>query len=370
VTAPAIPVSGEWVTNGFDVPANHVREDQQPRAPVVRERPRMSIVLPFIEREVPQVLRLLDWMVELSGQLKRTVYLLPFKGLVANKKIYDQIFGAAERAFSDVQVIADNEGVTSDWKVDAKIRDAAGPNSLFRQAAWFFHFKPMLGPWLYLEPDCVPLKPTWADDLEAAYVTSATAGKPFFGAGMRSQTGEAYLNGAAIYPQNAVTLAASLVTRTMWKEYPEMETSFDMAGGKEVLRKSQITDLIQLDYRSADPKPKPGALLFHGDKDGKLINSGSKTRNNGCRTSAIRPDITTRASAQKVSKRKAVKINVAPNGDVSLHDIESAVGPVTTIGDQIRLHVRALSDLATNSNRKVRILAELRKTTLLPRIAR
>ena len=144
-------------------------------------------MLPFIEREIPRVLRLLNWIMTLSGQLNRTIYLLPFKGIDISKvRIH------AAKAFSDVQEIKDNEGVATDWQQDEKVRDAAGPNSLFRQAAWYFHFKKELGPWLYLEPDCVPLTKTWDNEIETAY---QSCGKPFMGARMKSQTGDEYLNG-------------------------------------------------------------------------------------------------------------------------------------------------------------------------------
>lgn len=364
----------------------------------------MSIVLPFIEREVPQVLRLLDHMVQLSGQLDRTVYLLPFKGLDV-----DDIKKAARKAFADVQVIQDGEGVSSDWRNDDKIRDAAGPNSLFRQAAWFFHFKPALGPWLWLEPDCVPLTKNWDDEMETAYRAS---GKSIMGVAMKwkhSQT--EYLNGAAVYPQNLIAIAPAMVTRTMWQQFPEMEIGFDVAGGAGVVRQAHITDLIQLDYRSAEPKPRTGAVLFHGDRSGKLIEtlSGAAPRPESGRGEKVgRP---TKRPAQNVSKRRKggdvewpgstrehngaekVLTSFAANyfdagpvaiGGTGLHGIKCTCverdfpcpfhfrdNENVTVGDQIRAHVGALVALATNQNRKTRtrdiLLRELRKAKLIPR---
>jgi hypothetical protein len=378
-----LPPSGEWVSGGFDVPVAAAPSIDVPTVSVPRPPARLSIVLPFIEREIPRVLRLLDYMEQLSGQLKRTVYLLPFKGLDIRL-----VTSRAEKAFADVQVIKDSEGVSSDWVKDEKIRDAAGPNSLFRQAAWYFHFKPMLGPWLYLEPDCVPLVATWDDQLEAAYRLS---GRPFLGAPMKWQNGDEYLNGAAIYPQNAVTLAPLLVTRTMWNEFPEKEIAFDIAGGPEVLRRSNFTDLIQLEYRSDAPAVRNGAVLFHGDRSGKLFETLSGGDAVGTRRqleTAAAEEIKQAASsrAQKSSKRKGdekhdrrksksrrtnTPAKVATNGAADVPAIAPAPTfqyPAPTLGDEIRHGVNLLVTLSNGqASRKARILRELRKARLAPR---
>lgn len=204
-------------------------------------------------------------MAELSGCQAGRIYLLPAKGI---NSIEEQ--AAAALAFREVAVLRDDEGVQSNWHTDAPVRDASGPNSMFRQAAWFFHLQqPPLGPWLYLEPDCIPLVADWLAQLETEY---ATAGKPFLGVKM-TVGNESYLNGVAIYPQNVITLAPAIATRTMWQQFPEFEVAFDRAGG--ILSKAHASEKIQLEYRHApftDLKAlKPGVVLFHGDGTGSLI---------------------------------------------------------------------------------------------------
>src|SRR5882724_4646700 len=232
--ANAVPVSGEW-TDSPEIPTEQLR-------PIALPTPKkLNLVLPFIESDTPNVIRLLKWCAELSGKIPRTIFLLPFKGLnFTEVKMY------AERAFTDVQVIQDGEGVISDWKTDSKIRDAAGPNSMFRQAAWFFYFHQGLGSWLYLEPDCVPLKKDWIEQLEADHFAN---GKPISGAKMEWGD-EPYLNGVAIYPANVLNEAPQLVTQVMWQQHPEMEVAFDVAGRNHVLQKAHLTDKIQLSYRN------------------------------------------------------------------------------------------------------------------------
>ena len=344
--------SGEWA-DSFDSPVAHVRaEPTAPESP--KEPARLSIVLPFIEREIPRVLRLLDWMSKLSGQLNRTIYLLPFKGIEATK-----VRAGAALAFSEVQEIKDNEGVSTDWQNDEKVRDAAGPNSLFRQAAWYFYFNPALGPWLYLEPDCVVLTKSWDDEIEAAYRTS---GKPFFGAGMKSQNGDEYLNGAAVYPQNAVALAPGIVTRTTWKEFPEMEIAFDVAGGRDVFRKAHVTDLIQLGYRSDElPEIAKRVVLFHGDRGGLLLESKLAGSSTGSRAGGQQ------GSSRTTTIRKAEGSTTFPSTSLENDNRNGTSAIQPTIGDEFRYHVNRLANLATNTNRRVRILRALRQAKLVPR---
>lgn len=335
---------------------------QEPPAPRPLPKPpaAMSVVIGFVEREIPRVLQLLAHMATLSGRIDRTLYLLPCKGVRS-----EEITKAAQLAFVDVQLIDDNEGVTSDWRSDDKVRDAAGPNSLFRQAAWFFFLKRDLGPWLWLEPDCVPLSPDWCDRLEQAYRAS---GKPFLGTVMHWKQGgtapDAYLNGVAVYPQNAIALAPELVTRTMWEQFPEKEIAFDIAGGNAVHRQAHATDLIQLEYRGdGEPSARPGAVLFHGDRSGKLLEEISRKEGDAqCSPDPI-----------PVTSNGAVKSEPETAPDADLMRVATDIFPQPdlypiTVGDQIRAHVQALAALASNSNRRTRVITELRKAKLVPRV--
>lgn len=370
------PVSGEWASGGFDIPVAAAAPAPKPVEPP-QPKP-MAIVLPFIEREREQVSRLLALIAKLSGKpLSRTLFLVPFKGL----KI-DDVLAQARAAFADVQVIADSEGAASDWKKDDKVRDAAGPNSLFRQAAWFFYLHRELGSWLWLEPDCVPLAAGFDDAIEAAY---RAGGKPFMGARMKFQEGE-YLNGAAVYPRDAVARAPTLVTRAMWTQFPDLEIAFDVAGGLEVLRQASFTDLIELNYRSdaesscREKSDNSKAVLLHGDRDGQLLQKLLKGGGDHGRTRGReKKNGTPHRNAGIGNRNRQGKVkaggNPAGNGENSpviaapTFDPDSAA-ETSTVGDQIRAGVQTLVNLSTNANRKTRILAALRKTDLLPRIAR
>lgn len=380
------PVSGEWVS-GFDVPVAAAAPPPKPAEPAAPKP--LVVVLPFIDREREQVLRLLDWISQLnSGKpLSRTLYLVPFKGL----KI-DDVLAKARAAFSDVQVITDSEGASSDWKKGDKVRDAAGPNSLFRQAAWFFYLHKELGPWLWLEPDCVPLLAGWDEAIETAYRSS---GKPFLGARMKFAAGD-YLNGAAVYPREAVARAPALVTRAMWTQFPELEIAFDVAGGAEVLRQATLTDLIQLEYRNG-AEPQGGAVLFHGDRDGELLQkllSGSTESRRAATlglTAAKRngasgvdentspesdPSRSSARPAQKSPKKKQVGAVVARRAHTA--EVEGSIpspatpavngnGHFETVGDRVRKFCDEIFlFIDGHANRKTRLCKEIRKRRLLP----
>ncbi len=241
--------SGDWA----DVPP-----PQQIIEPV---NTKLSVVLPFIESEITQVVDLLNRSIELSGQISRVLFLVPFKGVN-----YVEVKKLAEKAFSQVGVIEDSEGVTSDWQGRQQMRNAAGPNSLFRQAAWFYYLHKQYGSWLWLEPDCVPITARWLYDLEREHFD---VGRPFSGVAMAIGDAKRYMNGVGIYPWNAIQYAPLLVQSTMWKQHPKYEVGFDVAGGDDVLRHAHMTKLIQLTNHLAkgNVEVRPETVLCHGRID-------------------------------------------------------------------------------------------------------
>lgn len=342
-----LPVSGEW-TAAPEIPVQRT---------VVALPTKLNVVLPFIESDVPQVINLLKWCAELSGRINYSIFLLPFKGLN-----FTEIKMYAERAFTDVQVIPDSEGIVSDWKSDEKIKDAAGPNSMFRQAAWYFYFHKELGPWLYLEPDCVPLTDDWLKRLEDDH---ASHSMPISGVKME-WADEPYLNGVAIYPQNLVAQAAEIVTRVMWEQHPDKEVAFDVAGRSHVLKKAHLTNKIQLSYRTEGvPILIPGAVLYHGDRNGQIIERLQKKEGD---VPSMRETTAQTNGAADVPPVASAENTPDPTQTVEAY-LES--NPTPTIGDEIRYHCDELLRIVTeNESRKKRVVDELRKRKLIPKTAK
>jgi hypothetical protein len=345
--------SGEWA----DVPSASP-------VPVEPVNTKLSVVLPFIESEMVDVEKLLQRSLELSGQITRTLFLLPFKGLEIK-----EIKKLAEKAFAQVGVIKDGEGITSDWQGRDRIRSAAGPNSLFRQAAWFFYFHRQHGSWLWLEPDCMPMTSRWLYDLERDHFD---AGKPFTGVKMQLGDGREYMNGVGIYPWNAIQYAPILVQSTMWKQHPDLEVGFDVAGGAEVLKRTHLTKLIQLTNHLATEKVevRPETVLCHG----RVNLSGGA----GNSVDEQRPPVTLDTTvAQLILGASAVQGDPAsvvsdkailPPSPCSAHESRTQEPSYGSVSSGIRDCVDQLVYLWNNQpHRKVLIVKELRKAKLVPK---
>lgn len=182
------------------------------------------------------------------------------------------LLSIASKVFQRVEIITTDESWQS-WP--------AGPNVLFKAAAQFFQNR-RIGPFLWLEPDSVPLKKGWLDALQSAYFA---AGKPFFGSVMQAtepNMPKDYLPGIAIYPQDSL--------RRMSLAWDESK-AFDVATASVTVPFAANTLLIQHFWGQKDLPPtfalnktsespintltlesiNPEAVLFHRSKDGSLL---------------------------------------------------------------------------------------------------
>ena len=347
---------------------------------------KLSVVLPFIESEIPNVQELLNRSIELSGQIPRVLFLVPFKGVN-----YVEVKKLAEKAFSQVGVIEDSEGVTSDWQGRQQMRNAAGPNSLFRQAAWFYYLHKQYGSWLWLEPDCWPITARWLYDLEREHFE---VGRPFSGTAMAIGDQKRYMNGVAIYPWNAIQYAPLLVQSTMWKQHPEYEVGFDVAGGDDVLRHAHMTKLIQLTNHLAkgNIEVRPETVLCHGRIDlSGSVDSGdtSELREGSHATDLPQPETLVASQGERsvtaqiyseggdpvIERCNALRGIVEDMRDETelpqestsqdLSEYDSKYGWVT---QEIRQNVSELVKLWNDQpHRKVLIVKELRRAKLVPK---
>ncbi len=358
--------SGEWA----DVPSA-----QAEAAPLVNTK--LSIVLPFIQSEEADVHVLLQRSLAISGQIPRTLFLLPFKGMDIT-----EIKKLSEQAFSDIRVIQDSEGIKSDWNGQERIRGAAGPNSLFRQAAWFFYFNPQRPSWLWLEPDCWPMTPRWLFDLEREHFE---VGKPFTGVKMKVADRE-YMNGVGIYPPNAVQVP-ELVQSTIWKQHPELEVGFDVAGGDEVLKRAHITKLIQLTghLSNGDFPLFTTTVLCHGRTAFLGAHGAARDAQTEVLDEANSPPKTSSCVPSHELRTQELPQGGDPNGEKEKDEEERQgrglrlTAPAPTfdpesasnygeVSREIRDHINHLVLLwANHPHRKVLIVKELRKAKLVPK---
>lgn len=150
--------------------------------------------------------------------------------------------------------------------------DASGPNAMWTQTAREM-CRLQKGPWLWLEPDAVPLRSDWLEALDAEY---RRCGKPFMG-GMAPK-GER-MSGVAVYHQNTA--------RTCERAMRCGRVAFDFVGAQDFLRMGvHFTPLIA-DHFRCDPfkdetdfnaRVHREAVLHHGDKTGSIYRFIGGTR--------------------------------------------------------------------------------------------
>src|SRR5262245_29350802 len=119
-----------------------------------------TIVIPFWSGDRTRAERLLNWIKEIGG----TTY--PIMLIASQEADPDGLLPLAKQCNPDSFVTYDYENIKTDWAASKKEgRSAQGPNSLFRQTAYYFHDITGngngKGPWFYLESDCFPIRKGW-----------------------------------------------------------------------------------------------------------------------------------------------------------------------------------------------------------------
>lgn len=230
----------------------------------------MLVTLPVHRGDCIEQLRLLEWIEHLGSCAGHSAVIVAdadtpaaalFKSLAVARRVFDQ----ADFVFTKAPV--------KGWP--------QGPNELFLLAAETAALHPSKAPWLFLEPDAIPLKAGWLNALAEAY---AKSGSLFLGSIIPCDLPgypQVYLNGVAIYPANAASMVSDAVRAS--------NDAFDLTVSKSVLRHSRNTELIQHLWGEFKAPPifreegVPGtnifslkfvrkdAVLFHRDKTQSLI---------------------------------------------------------------------------------------------------
>ena len=230
------------------------------------------VILPFHRGDWQLAFDLLDWIQELGGAEEYPLLLLS-----SSNTLNVELLRMTERArhiFGQV------------YSVRCTAPDQAwpmGPNLMFREACRLVRTRYPL-PFLWLEPDCVPLKPGWLDRISDEY---RACKKPFLGH-LQHQTANPalpadYMPGCSVYPPNAenllcnhwapveqawdVTTALATVPLAM-----RSQSLFEFWGRKN------LPPTFKMERTADDPENvltptqiPPHAVLFHRCKDGSLV---------------------------------------------------------------------------------------------------
>lgn len=232
----------------------------------------LLVVTAYCSKDRALAAKLMEWISELTIADRAALHCLLVSDASVSVDEKKEMGALAKRTFGTVMM------------VDAVVPGGHAPNHMFLAAAqWIFQCCKL--PWLWLEPDAVPLTPTWVDDLSEQY---ADIPFKFMGPVIRSnQPGipSLHMTGTAIYPQDA------------WLVYQGMErlktdnVAWDIESAGAVMPRTGNTHLIHHFWGERDLPPhfvqtlsankaendvdlsfiRAGAVLFHRCKDGSLI---------------------------------------------------------------------------------------------------
>ncbi len=233
----------------------------------------LIVVLPFCQKDLEQARELLLWINEIRPAKTMPIILMPADAEVDRASIM-QLKDIASQSFAYVRaalVPTTKEG----WP----------PNQMFLETAKLIKNSYRL-PFLWLEPDCIPLVSDWYFRLESAYEVCP---KKFMGTIIHQDKDptlpKQHLTGCSIYPQDAVDWFKPIIP------VDEGKTPWDIGGADKVVLASMDTDLIYHVWGTQNEAPTfvvergpnnprnamvrsdipRNAVLFHRCKDGSLI---------------------------------------------------------------------------------------------------
>lgn len=123
-------------------------------------------------------------------------------------------------------------------------------------------------PWLFLEPDCCPLRAGWLDAIAAEY---KAAGKPFTGARVEVADVPLHMSGNAVYPVDMFAHAGLALIAN--------DIAWDVAAASQIVPQAHFTKLIEHAWKhptfesweQVEREVSKEAVVYHASKDGSLI---------------------------------------------------------------------------------------------------
>jgi hypothetical protein len=215
-------------------------------------------VLPFCGGDAPRFIELLEWMQELGTVDAHAV-------LVAPAGLRDGVLAAAEqhalKVFPAVTILRTPFDLPREsWPI--------GPNWSFLVAAEYCR-RQQFDFWLH-EPDCIPLRAGWFDEIRAEY---RQCGQPYMGfIEPRGEQHTEHLAGNACYHY---AVFHHLQIDHLWK-------AWDVALADVLLPQTHRSELVHQVWGGMGKPPTfatvddlrpipPAAAVFHRNKDGTLI---------------------------------------------------------------------------------------------------
>lgn len=221
----------------------------------------MIVALAYCHKDWLAAHRLFEWMAELDGrQTNHSLVLLASTGMEQNK--IHAVSVMAKLAFEKVETIMPRQANEQGWPISA--------NHLFLSAQHFIS-RSIRTPFLWIEPDCVPLVPKWLDALSNEY---DEADKPFMGCVYELPW--PHVTGCAIYPANVEKYSPGILTPGV-RAWDMVDTETTIANAHHSLLFHHEWGNFKYNIAPSFPSQasmkllRKGAVLFHRCKDGSLI---------------------------------------------------------------------------------------------------
>ena len=222
----------------------------------------MLVCFPFSHRDAEGALALAKWARDLTPAHTGHEVLIIAAATVTDPQFRGVAKALHDARFDQVAAIRLNSETDTGWP--------EGPNAMFRTAADHVRIN-LRKPFLWLEPDAIPLKPGWLDVIAEEYLVG---NRPFMGT--IYPTPRSHMTGVAVYPPNVAQWNPFMLAKS--------KLPFDTIRPERTLRHLHVTDLIHHewgDVKTNTPwsfpdaksltKIRPEAVIFHRCKSGDLI---------------------------------------------------------------------------------------------------
>jgi len=222
----------------------------------------MIVAISYHQGDQQLMTRWANRVKQLGPYLNHEIILSPCHGAST-----DKIKLPLENCFRKVHVVPSGH-TEKGWPVSC--------NRAFQNICWYSMLTTRQ-PFLFMEPDAVPLCEGWIDQIEVEY---RACGSPFMGdyvdLSSLEDGGINHMSGIAVYDWNLSIHAPRLFNCNNGKE----EFAWDIFAASDIVPKMHRTNLIQHDWEKYRKKPvdasapRLGAVIYHPDKQGVLLNDG------------------------------------------------------------------------------------------------
>lgn len=253
-----VEVVSEWSAEDYAPFDNYDRETTSPHSQSL-----FAVVFPFCAKDGQLALKLMKWIGDITPQNDHLLVLS--YDTQTPPQIVQDVQTTAKATFRSIKSHSYPSPPAGTWP----------PTWAFKSAARYMERVGI--PWLWFEPDAVPLKPEWLDVLQDEYTKS---GKAFAGPIVRDM---GHCNGTALYPANT--------PKRIPRALDLMRTAWDVTMKGEMIH--DCHDLSRVFYHAwtivngefhpfsggSPPEFPPGkidnipkeAVVFHRCKGGSLI---------------------------------------------------------------------------------------------------